>query len=367
MRIVHVVNVRWFNATAWYALTLAKLLHNAGHEVRCVVLPDTDPHREAEKRGLHCLPVNINTLRPGVFLPAWRDMIGLVQDFRPHIVDCHRGEAFILWAMLKHLGGSFKLVRTRGDQRPPKNTLPNRLLHRHFADAVVACNTLLYRAFRDELRVPEAKLHVNRGGVDTERFRFAATGRKRVRKEFGFAKDDFVVGLLGRYDHVKGHKMLAEAAAQARKQGAGSLKLLFIGFDTALKHADIAEAVHAAGMEAHTVYTGRRDDVPDCIATCDFGVVSSLGSEAIARAALEIMACGVPLIASQVGVLPDLLEPQALFPTGDVDALAALLGKAHDDEHFRSTLRSAQAKTIRELTLDKFLERSLGMYEEVLG
>jgi glycosyltransferase involved in cell wall biosynthesis len=366
MRILHVVNVRWFNATAWFGITLADLLQQAGHDVKVLVLPDAPPHHEAQARGLDCVPLNINTLRPALFVPAWREAAGLLPSFRPHIVDCHRGEGFILWALLKQLGGSFKLVRTRGDQRPPKNSLPNRLLHRHCADAVIACNGTIHAAFQDSLGVPQSKLHLHRGGVDTKRFRFDAEGRMRLRREFGFAEDDFVLGLLGRYDHVKGHHVLAEAAARARRRGAKNLKLLFIGFDTALKQSDIAEAVEAAGMTAASVYTGKREDVPACISSCDLGVVPSLGSEAIARAALEIMACGVPLLASHVGVLPELLDSEALFPPGDADALAELLLKFQRDEAFRLSLTAQQAETIRDLSLERFLERSLTIYEGLL-
>ena len=54
----------------------------------------------------------------------------------------------------------------------------------------------------------------------------------------------------------------------------------------------------------------------------DVGVVASLWSETIARAALEIMACGRPLVSTSVGVMPDLLPASALVAPGDVDALA---------------------------------------------
>ena len=43
----------------------------------------------------------------------------LLRKFKPHVVNCHRGEGFFLWAMLRQRMNSFALVRTRGDQRPP--------------------------------------------------------------------------------------------------------------------------------------------------------------------------------------------------------------------------------------------------------
>ena len=47
-RSIQVVNVRWFNATAWYGLELARLLNAAGHESRVVALADTETFAKAE-------------------------------------------------------------------------------------------------------------------------------------------------------------------------------------------------------------------------------------------------------------------------------------------------------------------------------
>ena len=50
-RSIQVVNVRWFNATAWYGLELARLLNAAGHESRVVALADTETFAKAEEMG----------------------------------------------------------------------------------------------------------------------------------------------------------------------------------------------------------------------------------------------------------------------------------------------------------------------------
>ena len=57
MRIFQVINVRWFNATAWYALTLSRLLADAGHEVLVLTQADTDTDRKAREMGLDTVAV----------------------------------------------------------------------------------------------------------------------------------------------------------------------------------------------------------------------------------------------------------------------------------------------------------------------
>ena len=142
MVIFQVVNVRWFNATAWYALYLSRLLHESGHRVVVLTQAGTESHKKAVQWGLDARPVDLNTANPlRLAVTLWK-LVRLLKTEKPQIVNCHRGEGFFLWGLLKALGFGFRLVRTRGDQRPPHADVLNRFLHAHVADAVVVTNSL---------------------------------------------------------------------------------------------------------------------------------------------------------------------------------------------------------------------------------
>jgi glycosyltransferase involved in cell wall biosynthesis len=79
------------------------------------------------------------------------------------------------------------------------------------------------------------------------------------------------------------------------------------------------------------------------------------------------MACSIPLIGTTVGVMPDLLQPHALVPPGDVPALADCFARSVNDPGFRPTLRSQQAATIEHLSGQDFLNQTLAIYERLLG
>lgn len=360
MRILQVVNVRWFNATAWYALSASRLLLGAGHKVLVAALPGTDTERTARDMGLDPVPLDLNTVNPLRLARTLIRMVALLRIFQPEIVNCHRGEGFFLWCLLKPFF-DFKLVRTRGDQRPPRNDFFNRWLHGRVADAVVVTNTRMARHFLEEMRTPEERLWLIRGGVDVARFRFDAEGRARVRREFGFGEGDVVVGLLGRFDRVKGQRQIIEAVAEAGR-GLENLRLLLVGFPSATEQSEVEAWIEAHGVREITRITGRRDDVPACISALDVGVVASLWSETIARAALEIMAASRPLLSTDVGVMPDLVSGRALIPAGDTAALAERIERAATDEAFRQELVREQAAVLSQLTDQEFLKRTLGLY-----
>ncbi|MDR1685124.1 MAG: glycosyltransferase [Desulfovibrio sp.] len=402
LRIIEVVNVRWFNAAAWYGLNLSRLLRRAGHDVQVICPPGTDSFAAARDMKLDPVPLNLTSLHPAALAGAAARIAALVRDFKPHIVNCHRGENLILWGLLKKYA-SFALIRTRGDQRPPRDGIVNRLLHTRLIDAVTASNSRSAAQCRAVLGVPDDRLYVIPGGVDTVRFTFDPAGRGRVRRTFGFTDEDMVVGLLGRFDKVKGHAELLDAAQRivSARAGAGirdsrpltgssvqrteansaystemsseaearqiRLRLLFIGFPAGLSVRDLEQAARARSLEHLTrISSGRVTDMPAHISALDLGVIASQGSEAIARAALEIMACGVPLVGTDAGVMPDLLSPEAVAPVGDAAALTALLDKVLTRPDFRQTLKEQQRQRMASLSDEAFVQQTLKVYRATL-
>ncbi|MDR0826531.1 MAG: glycosyltransferase [Desulfovibrio sp.] len=370
LRVLQVVNVRWFNATAWYGLNLARLLRKAGHESLVLALPHTRAFAAAQDMGLSPLPFDFNSANPLTLARSLARAAGLLQEFRPHIVDCHRGEGLIFWGGLKKFF-PFALARTRGDQRPPRGNFFNRFLHGRLLDALIATNSRTLVQCRTILKIPDERLHLLPGGVDRERFFPNPSAKAQVRRTFGFTPEDLVIGLLGRFDPVKGHRELLEAVSGLRREQTGRgaisrVRLLFIGRPAALSADDVKALAVSLGLDEVTALACDVQDAPAHINAFDLGVIASQGSEAIARAALEIMACAVPLIGTDTGVMPDLLDKEALAPTGDAAALSALLARAIADAGWREALRLEQSRRLPSLSDEAFLADTLRIYRAVL-
>lgn len=344
---------------------LSRLLLEAGHEVLVLGLPGTLSARKGAQWGLPMELLDLNTATPWGIAALYPKLKRLVRDFRPDVVNCHRGEAFLLWGLLRKEPGGFGLVRTRGDQRLPRANLVNRWLHNDVCDAVVTTNSPMTRHFRNAFGVPERKLHEILGGVDANVFQPDAGARRRIRAELGYGADDFVVGLLGRFDRVKGQLELIRTVSRLRREGMARLRLLLLGFDSATPEATVRGWIAEHGIGDVTTITGKRQDIPACLNALDLGVVASLWSETIARAALEIMATGVPLVGTDVGVMPDLLEPSAIFPAGDEEAMAAKLRQAMTDPDLLRTLMEDQRRRMANLSGREFLSRTLAVYEGI--
>ena len=368
MKIIQVVNVRFYNATAWYGLFLSRLLIEAGHDVRVIGLKDTESFRVAQSWGLPITAMDLNTQTPWGLFRLFRDLKKLVRTFSPDIVNCHRGEGFILWGILRKTQGSFRLVRTRGDQRLPKTNTVNRLLHANIADAVISTNSRMTRHFQKTFGLKADRLFQVLGGVDRTKFRFDAVGRDRVRRELGYTDTDSVVGLLGRFDLVKGQKETIEAVAEiCRRPQCRHLRLMLLGFETDTSEAQVRQWINDNDIQAITHITGKRKDITACISALDLGIVSSLWSETIARAALEIMSCEIPLIGTTVGVMPDLLEPEALIPPGDATALGERIAAVITDPALRNNICAQQHQKMQTLGDQDFLDQTVAIYAGLIS
>lgn len=323
MRILNVINVRWYNATAWYAVSLAKALKCRGHEVAICGLPGTPPVLKAHNAGLDVFEAGINKSNPFSALAAMGSMDRILMEFRPDIVIANRGEFFWYFVWKRITKQNFKLVRVRGDIRPPKGGFFNRLMHNRCTDAILCSGEFIADSYRKVLRTPDSALNVVYGGVDTSVFKKSGFSRIRIRDEFGYTDDNFVVGIVGRFDPIKGHENIIKAVSALYHAGRKDIRLMIAGFDAVSRADEIKKSIYDNKIDEITVITGFREDIADIYNAFDVCVVSSLGSEAICRVGMEAMACGVPLITSDTGVLPEISKN--VYAKNDYNALAELL------------------------------------------
>lgn len=370
MKILHVINVRWFNATAWYALTLAKLQKQHNHDVQIITIKDTDTDIKAKALGFTPLYINLTSANPFTILYSLYEVRSFISSFQPDIINCHRGESFILFSLLS-LFYPFALVRTRGDQRLPKKSWINALLHKRCADAIISTNSKMTGVLESSFGLEKKSVYTILGGVDTRTFQFSLEGRNRVRSMYGIEENECLLGVVGRLDWVKGQKEMIEALARLLAKYKRKVKLLLIGFTAGISQEVVEEWIREHEMEKQIFITGKCDVVADYISALDIAVLSSLGSETIARAGLEIMSCGIPLLSTDVGVMPDILPRELLIHLPEekkeiIDTFVNALLQCIDSKERQKELVNAQKKSMPFLTEEYFYDVTQSAYTDAI-
>ena len=215
------------------------------------------------------------------------------------------------------------------------------------------CELLIYvsHAQRDYWRARGLRARrdvVIQNGVDIEHFtdRLTNAQRAQARAGFGFAPDDFVIGLCASLRREKAHEDLLLAVHRLRQAGIPA-KALLIGDGP--RRALIEQQIAQLQLQGAVVITGYKPDVRPFIACCDVMTLTSHAVETFSIAALESMALGKPLVMSRIGGAAEQVQPGVngfLFEPGDVAALTQHL-KALADSQVRQTMGEAAREIVR--------------------
>lgn len=234
------------------------------------------------------------------------------------------------------------------------------------------CDLLVYvsenqRRYWRERGLDPVTDEVVHNGIDTDWYREAgpAGARLALRRELGFAADDYVIGICSALRPEKAHGVLLAAIARLRAQGIAA-KGLLIGDGP--ERPAIERAAARLGLAAHVRISGVQEDVRPYIGACDVMTLVS-HTETFSLAALESMSLGKPLVMSDVGGAREQMIPQRhgfLFEPGNIDALTTHL-TALTSAPLRAQVGAAAARRVRELfTVQRMAGRFTGCMDRLL-
>lgn len=211
-------------------------------------------------------------------------------------------------------------------------------------------------------RFPAEKVSVIRNGVDCQRFQPDLSARAELRASLGLAEETPLIGLVAALRPEKNHSMLVQAAASLR-DAFPDLHTLIIGEGPERETIERLNQELKVHDRVHLL--GNRNDTPRLLAGLDLFTLCSL-NEASPVSILEALACGTPVVATDVGSISEtVIENQtgSLVPSGDLDrfceAISTLL--RHPAE------RQAMGRAGRELVLQTgSLDSMVDGYQELL-
>jgi N-acetyl-alpha-D-glucosaminyl L-malate synthase BshA len=200
--------------------------------------------------------------------------------------------------------------------------------------------------------------------VDTKRF---SPERRSPALRQRFADEG--EALVGHVSNFRSVKRVGDVVRVFhRLQARSPAKLLMVGDGPELEPA--RALVQELGLQEKVEFLGPRQDVPGLLAQLDLFLLPS-EYESFGLAALEAMACGVPVIASRAGGLPEVVDDGStgfLLPVGDVQAMARRAAEILDGDGLRRRLSAAARRRAEErFPLPKIVDAYEAYYREVLG
>jgi len=330
-----------------------------------VLFHDGELAAQARRQGIE--PVILSN-RNRSLLATSRQLAQILNQHEIHIVHAHGYKAMVFCSVAR-LWYRFALVKTEHGLPEPMTggsirTLRNRLYY--FTDSAatrIAHTTVCY--VTEDLRTHYRHAHsglramVIPNGVTTmDRCQFPRPPEMR--------DDWFNLVIVGRLDIVKGHHLAIEAIAAGSVPQDIHLQIVGVG----PREAELRALAKAHGVANRVHILGFQRNVYDYIAHCNILLMPSL-HEGLPYTLLEAMALGIPIVASRVGGLAEVVQDERtglLVPPQDAKALAQAIGRLHDDPALCSQLGD-QARRLQQAkySLEAMTEGYLAIYRELVA
>ena len=280
---------------------------------------------------------------PSVF----RQLRTIVAEHNPHVLWTHGAKTHFLvrlaglnssrgWVASHHGYTATSLIWTLYDQL-------DRWSLRGADSVVTVCNAFA-TDLTSRLGLRRDRISVHRSPIAPSHF--AGADAASIRRELGLPTDAKIVLSVGRLSKEKGHAYLIRAMALIRKDLGAKLVLIGDGPEQASLEAlcrelDLTESVH---------FLGYRDDAAQYYAAADVFVLPSF-SEGSPNVLLEAMDAGVPIVATAVGGIPEMVTHARhawLVPSHDAERLARGIEEVLGNESLRRTLISEGKRSLED-------------------
>jgi len=294
----------------------------------------------------------------------------MFEKARPEILHCHlANDHRIAFAASRGLKEKPKVVRSLYDGEVPKIDKDMKYLLGPACDAVLCVSRAVAAALPEKAGIPPEKVFFVEGAVDLERFS-AKSGLPRIASEYGLSKDDFTVGVVARMQRHRKFEVFFEAITRVAAE-VPELKILLVGRGTWMDEVAVKPAARKE-LAGKVIFTGYRRgaEFVDTLRCMNAKVFLVPGSDGSCRAVREVLAVGVPVVATKRGMLPEIvIDGETGFiveetPEGFADAL---IGIAKDEVLRKNLSKGARDAAKARFGLPAQAERVEAIYQWLLG
>ena len=268
-----------------------------------------------------------------------------------------------------------RVAQSEGEREGPERiAAEKRLVSR--ADRIVVSTLAEQTQLRFLYRADDRKLEIIPPGVSLEHFYPIPSDEAKL--FVGLKPDDRMVLFVGRIERLKGVETLIRAMSQIKSEGVHSpVHLAIIGGEPEASQEDVSAEMRRLrdlcdelNMDQTVVFLGkRRQDTLQYYYSAAEVVVMPSHYESFGMVALEAMACGTPVLASDVGGLGFLVQDGITgftVPDGDADLLHSRLSRLLSDEPLRKKMGRAATAYARDFSWDRITKQVHAVYRELV-
>ena len=359
MRIMHTESSTGWGGQENRTLNELISMRDRGHQLALLARPGAKILARASEAGFETFAVN---MRGALNFPAIFKLRAVLKAYCPDIVNMHSGRDTQLVALAAHTLGGLRprLVRTRHLALP----ITSRFTYSTLPDHVVGVSEYV-KDYLVSAGVPESRVTAVPTGVDFARYDLTGI-HGTLREELGLAANSLLIGTVAILRAKKGHAEILDAAGEVLRQYP-SAHFVFAGDGPQM--ANLRDRIQAEGLTGRVHLLGLRHDVTNVLASLDLFVLPT-HQEALGTAFIEAGAMGVPVVATNVDGVPEVIldgKTGLLVPPCNGKALIAPICRLLEDSALRKCMgNSAKAFVRQKYSLEVMAKGMESVYQRLL-
>ena len=304
----------------------------------------------------------------------------IIKENKIDIVHTHRGKEHWLSVLtVLTLKNKPKIARARHVITPIKRHIFNKWLLGKVTDAIICVSKKIYEeVMKTGFIKDKKKIRVIYGGIDINKFGkncsadVSSASLKQARclryNLQNISPNALIIGLVGRLQRIKGQEIFLKSARIISEQFPNT-HFLIAGCGKK-KEEKLKALTKELSIKDKVTFLGYVDEVEKIIASLDIGVIASLGSEGSSRIAMEYMASGLPIVATKVGGIPEILSDGKygiLVEPNSPDALAkGIMELLNNKEKMSELKKLARERAEEYFYFDRWVQETIEMYKSML-
>jgi glycosyltransferase involved in cell wall biosynthesis len=359
LSIVHVLSSYGVGGQERVALDLAIGQKARGHEVAVISLAPPPDGAMADEFAAAGIALGRVAKRDGLDPTLVSRLAHALRERRADVVHTHNPLPLIYGAPAARLVGAVAIHTKHGMNPGGRGHRWLRRTAAGFVHEFVAVSDTTAAQARDQRDTAPRKLRTIPNGIRLDRYAPDPEARAAARVELGLG-DAWVVGTIGRLDPAKNQAMLVRAMAPMLSS---RVRLAIIGEGDA--RPEVEGAIAELPEPRWVVMTGRRMDVPKLIHAFDVFALSS-ATEGLPLVVPEAMAAGLPIVTTNVGGLPGVVDDQVtglVVPVDERRFAAALAQLEADRDRARAMGARARSVALSRFSFDRMVDAYLALYE----
>ena len=230
---------------------------------------------------------------------------------------------------------------------------------------VIVPSQIIGRRMIDDFAVPAERIRLIPRSVDAENFTFILPEEK--------SRTEFVIALIARITPIKGHLYFIKAIQRVYRS-IPNIKVWIIGTAPKSKFhykEDLEILVKRLGLAHIVEFLGQRNDIPKLFSKINLLVMASTTHEAFGRVVIEAQAAGVPVVATRVGGVVDIIEDGVdgllCVPKDSAGMAEAIIRILRDNELSSLLAKNGRLKVLSKFSLERMAKATLEVYQEAVG